>query len=49
MRRLERGDVIGLTSLLALVAATGQRLVVTRELRAADMRRKFAHIHAERD
>lgn len=49
IHRFEKGGPIELVSLLALLNSMGYRLTfVPREhVRAEDMRRKFAHIHAE--
>jgi len=51
MNRFEKGGSIELASLAAMLNAMGQRLAFAarHDLRAADMRRKFAHIHEERD
>ena len=51
INRLERGQVVGLASLVALLDAMGFRLAFepAKRLRAADMRRLFAHVHEEGD
>ncbi len=49
--RLESGRDVSLTTALALIRALGYqvRLEPKGPLRAADMRRLFAHVHAEAD
>ena len=51
IHRLERGQVVDLSSLVALLAAMGQQLAFEAQptLRASDIRRKFAHLHQEDD
>ena len=49
IHRLERGEVVDLSSLVALLGAMGQQLSfeAVHQLRAADIRRKFAHLHED--
>ncbi len=51
INRLERGHVVGLASLAALLGAMGFQLAFepVKRLRASDMRREFAHVHEETD
>jgi transcriptional regulator with XRE-family HTH domain len=51
IHRLERGGVVDLSSLVALLGAMGQQIgfEAKSQLRAADMRRKFAHLHQDED
>jgi transcriptional regulator with XRE-family HTH domain len=51
IHRLEHGSVVDLSSLTALLAAMGQQLafVETPRLDAAEMRRRFAHLHQEEE
>ncbi|MBX7113048.1 MAG: helix-turn-helix transcriptional regulator [Myxococcaceae bacterium] len=49
IHRLERGRVIDVSSLIALLGAMGQRVAFEEkpQLRAADIRRKFAPLHED--
>lgn len=49
--RLERGEVIDLSSLVALLGAMGHQVAFapTPQVRASDIRRKFAHLHEDDD
>jgi transcriptional regulator with XRE-family HTH domain len=48
LSRLERGSPVDTRSLCMVVAALGLRVELHRsQLRAADMRRKYAHLHEE--
>jgi DNA-binding XRE family transcriptional regulator len=49
IHRLERDGLVELASLVALLDAMGQRLAFTprQRVRAADMRREFAHLHED--
>ena len=51
IHRLERGEGVDLSSLVALLGAMGQQVAFEPlpQLRAADVRRKFAHLHEEDD
>lgn len=51
IHRLERGEVVDLSSLVALLGAMGQQVAFEPkpQVRAADMRRKFAHLHEDED
>ena len=51
IHRLEHGSVVDLSSLTGLLGALGYRLafVEVPRLNAAEMRRRFAHIHEEAD
>ncbi|MFN0061562.1 MAG: helix-turn-helix domain-containing protein [Myxococcaceae bacterium] len=49
LHRLERGGVVDTRSLMRLLAALGQRLRIEPRpsVRAADMRRRFVHLHED--
>lgn len=49
IHRLERDGLVELASLVALLDAMGQQLayVARQRVRAADMRREFAHLHED--
>ena len=51
IHRLERGQAVDLSSLVALLGAIGQQVAFEEvpQLRAADIRRKFAHLHEDED
>ncbi len=51
IHRLERGDVVDLSSLVALLSAMGHQLAfeAVPQIRASDIRRKFAHLHEDDD
>ena len=49
IHRLERGEVVDLLSLVKLLGAMGQQVAfeVQPQIRARDIRRKFAHLHED--
>lgn len=51
IHRLERGEAVDLSSLVALLSAMGHQVAfeAVPQLRAADIRRKFAHLHEDDD
>jgi transcriptional regulator with XRE-family HTH domain len=49
IHRLEHGGVVDVSSLIRLLSAMGYRLDLApkAQIRAADMRRRFAHLHED--
>lgn len=47
LSRLERGQPVDTSNLLRVAAALGYEFTLKAPLRAADMRRKYAHLHSE--
>ena len=48
LSRLERGEPVDTSTLMKVLSALGLKVALEkRELRAADMRRKFAHLHED--
>ena len=46
LSRLERGETVDSSTLVRVLSAMGMRINVEKtQLRAADMRRKYAHVH----
>jgi transcriptional regulator with XRE-family HTH domain len=46
LSRLERGETVDTSTLARVLSAMGMRINVEKtQLRAADMRRKYAHVH----
>jgi len=46
LSRLERGETVDTSTLVRVLSAMGMRINVEKsQLRAADMRRKYAHVH----
>jgi transcriptional regulator with XRE-family HTH domain len=46
LSRLERGETVDSSTLVRVLSAMGMRITVEKmQLRAADMRRKYAHVH----
>jgi transcriptional regulator with XRE-family HTH domain len=50
LSRLERGEPVDTPTLMHVLSALGHRLELQRiRLRAADMRRKYAHLHGDEE
>ena len=50
LSRLERGEPVDTPTLMRVLSALGHRLELQRtRLRAADMRRKYAHLHEDEE
>lgn len=50
LSRLERGEPVDTSTLLRIAAVLGYQITLEpSSLRAADMRRKYAHLHSEND
>lgn len=48
LSRLERGEPVDTSTLLRIAASLGYQITLQRApIRAADMRRKYAHLHSE--
>jgi len=48
LSRLERGEPVDTSTLIKILSALGLRIELSQQqLRAADMRRKYAHLHEE--
>jgi transcriptional regulator with XRE-family HTH domain len=46
LSRLERGETVDTSTLVRVLSAMGMRINLEKtQLRAADMRRKYAHVH----